>query len=1174
MKKSSVYPKVFLFFILMSIIPYGANGNEIKTIQVPGTWSSNELTSGFKAYQCWVKVPAHWTNTSGRNLWTESVTFTIEKLASSHELWINGKKIGSAGNLTEKNFQSGFDGTHRYKVPPGLLIKDHWNEIIIRNFSIDKEGGFLGEAPSIQGYFLECILSGSWNFFDNGEEKIPGKALKEKPPNSAFENFVEANRILSEASQLMPGSSLTPKESLKLMEVEEDLEVEQLLSEPEITQPTHLSFDSRGRLWASHFRQYPYPAGLKMISRDKYYRAKYDKEPLAPPKNYPGRSKITIHEDSNGDGKYDLHKTFLDGLDLANSALPDTNGVWIMHTPHLLFYPDKNRDDIPDGDPEVHLSGFGFEDTHSIANGLIWGPDGWIYGGQGSTVTSHVYRPGIDKNKDEGIYHEGCMVWRYHPEKRIFEIFAEGGGNVFGLEFDSDGRLFSGHNGGDTRGWHYVQDAYLLKQGRTPNKFGPPANPFAFGDLPMMRGGKISRFSHNTIVCEGTALPKRMQNKFLAADPLHQYLVLSERINRGATFETKDLGFPLKSKDFRFRPVYLTNAPDGSIYVADFYEHYIAHGQHYQSQIDPSTGRVYRLKSREAELNTVTDLSILNSDQLIEHLAHPNKWHRQTAVRLLGKIRNDNLTKKLIEWTKDKKNHYALGGLWALHQSGQLDENLCVQLLQHPYAGIRSWIVRFLGDKKFISASTAIELIKLAQKETNLEVWSQIASTVQRIDGKKSLPVLAELLARAGDLEDPYLPLMYWWAIEKHCQNNSTEVLKIFEKTKVRNQPMVQKEILPRLMRRFATSGGEKNYLICAKLINLCNNDLQKNAVMSGFEKAFEGGSLPSLPNELIEAIRNTGTVSLLLRVRQLDPAAIKEASEKIASKKIPMKDRINYVRAFGEIDDDSVLPSLLGIISGPVAPVIRKASINACQRFNNDEISKVIIDSYKLMIDDTKLTAQKILSSRLNWSREWMRAIDEQKIEADNISEEAIAGLRRHNDEDMNKIIKKHFGDKVSNKKSLFENIENIRSVIESGPGNPYRGRIIYKERCASCHVLFHGGGKVGPDLTSYQRDDLDTMLTSIIAPNAEIREGYESIFIETKDGLSISGFLVDEGITTITIRSFDGLDKTFQKNNINTLNPLGRSLMPENLLDGLSDSQMRDFFAFLRSTQPFALD
>ena len=101
---------------------------------------------------------------------------------------------------------------------------------------------------------------------------------------------------------------------------------------------------------------------------------------------------------------------------------------------------------------------------------------------------------------------------------------------------------------------------------------------------------------------------------------------------------------------------------------------------------------------------------------------------------------------------------------------------------------------------------------------------------------------------------------------------------------------------------------------------------------------------------------------------------------------------------------------------------------------------------------------------------------------------------------------------------------IEKIRSVIESGTGNPYRGRGIYKERCASCHVLFHDGGKVGPDLTSYQRDDLDTMLRSIVDPNAEIREGYESVFIETKDGLHVSGFLTDKGISTITVRSFDG--------------------------------------------------
>ena len=172
-----------------------------------------------------------------------------------------------------------------------------------------------------------------------------------------------------------------------------------------------------------------------------------------------------------------------------------------MHTPYLLFYPDRDRDDKPDGDPEIHLAGFGFEDTHSIANGLAWGPDGWIYGGQGSTVASRIWSPRKDPARRSAVYFEGCMTWRYHPHREKFEVFAEGGGNVFGLDFDSDGRLFSGHNGGNTRGWHYLQSGYFLKQGRTPNKFGPVANPFAFGDLPEMRStNPIPRFSHATIL--------------------------------------------------------------------------------------------------------------------------------------------------------------------------------------------------------------------------------------------------------------------------------------------------------------------------------------------------------------------------------------------------------------------------------------------------------------------------------------------------------------------------------------------------------------------------------------------------------------------------------------------------------------------------------------------------
>ena len=131
---------------------------------------------------------------------------------------------------------------------------------------------------------------------------------------------------------------------------------------------------------------------------------------------------------------FDKHKTFLDGLNIVTSLAHGRGGVWVLNPPYLLFYPDKNRDDIPDSDPMVHLAGFGLEDTHSISNSLKWGPDGWLYGGTGSTVTARVKANLSGSN--ERLTFFGQNIWRYHPETHVFELFAEGGWNTFGVDFD------------------------------------------------------------------------------------------------------------------------------------------------------------------------------------------------------------------------------------------------------------------------------------------------------------------------------------------------------------------------------------------------------------------------------------------------------------------------------------------------------------------------------------------------------------------------------------------------------------------------------------------------------------------------------------------------------------------------------------------------------------------
>ena len=192
---------------------------------------------------------------------------------------------------------------------------------------------------------------------------------------------------------------LSPAVALRAFRVPADLEVEQVLAEPNVRQPLFVDWDAHGRMWVVEYIQYPYPAGLKMVSRDEYWRAVYDKVPRASAARGP---RARSNHDPRGHRRRrplrQAHDVSWTVSNIVTSFAIAQDGVWVLNPPYLLFYPDRNHDDVPDGDPEVHLQGFGLEDTHSVVNSLQWGPDGWLYACQGSTVTGHVIRPGLDKN--------------------------------------------------------------------------------------------------------------------------------------------------------------------------------------------------------------------------------------------------------------------------------------------------------------------------------------------------------------------------------------------------------------------------------------------------------------------------------------------------------------------------------------------------------------------------------------------------------------------------------------------------------------------------------------------------------------------------------------------------------------------------------------------------------
>jgi hypothetical protein len=188
------------------------------------------------------------------------------------------------------------------------------------------------------------------------------------------------------------------------MAVADGLAVNLYAAEPDVRQPILVKCDDRGRIWTIQYLQYPNPAGLKRVQVDRYSRTVYDRVPEPPPKGPRGADRIMICADSDGDGRADRFTNFVAGLNLCTGLALGHGGVYVLQVPYLLFYADRNRDDVPEGDPEVLLSGFGMEDAQSLANHLTWGPDGWLYGITGSTVNNQVH--GLEFQQ---------AVWRFHP---------------------------------------------------------------------------------------------------------------------------------------------------------------------------------------------------------------------------------------------------------------------------------------------------------------------------------------------------------------------------------------------------------------------------------------------------------------------------------------------------------------------------------------------------------------------------------------------------------------------------------------------------------------------------------------------------------------------------------------------------------------------------------------
>lgn len=1003
----------------------------------------------------------------------------------------------------------------------------------------------------------------------------PEKPATATPNPSAPPAFATAPEIPQETES----APLSPSEATRRFQVGGDFEWEQVLSEPLIAQPVFLNFDERGRMWVVEYRQYPWPAGLKLLSHDSVFRNVYDKIPEPPPRGVRGADRISIHEDTDGDGIYDKHSVFVDGLNIATAVERGRGGVWVMNPPYLLFYPDRDGNDVPDGDPEVRLSGFGLEDTHSVANSIRWGPDGWLYGAQGSTVTANIWVHGADGKplNTQAIYSQGQNIWRYHPERRVYEVFCEGGGNAFGCEIDSQGRIFSGHNGGDTRGFHYVQGGYLQKGFE---KHGPLSNPYAYGYFPPMEHHSVARFTHTFIIYEGGAFPSQYEGKLFGVEPLQGRIVESERISIGSTFKTRDVDRPVVSQDRWFRPVDIKLGPDGALYVCDWYDQQVNHFRNHEGKMDASNGRVYRLKSRGAKPVPMRDLSRLSVAENVQLLRSSNRWVRQTVQRILAD-RHDTASKGLLlEGLSRETGQTALESLWALHSAGGFQDGQVVSAgLKHPDPFVRLWTARLLGDDDSWKQVAMETWVEWARKEPNLEVRNQLAATAKRFPAKEGLALVQALIAHDEDAEDSRQPLLLWWAVESKCEQHAAQVVEAFEASDFWTRPLSVRYLLERLMRRLAQSGARRDLLACARLMELSPGLEQTRALVAGFETAFKGKTLSGLPDELLRAMAKRRVDSLALDLRRGDARSLELAIEALKDETGSREDKLEILSILAELRVPSSIPNLIRFFRSSVQDdSLRQAALNALQPYDAPVVAEAVLGLMPKLGRGSLSTAQGLLASRPSWSKLWLQTIQNPKatFSGPSLSRESVPlnwvrKWRQSQDPEMQKMVEALWPNvNVVSTAAMESQIQKLSEILRSGHGNPYSGRTLFQNTCGSCHKLFGQGAEVGPDLTSYKRDDLQTMLLSVVNPNAEVREGYETYSVETKDGRSLNGFLVEQDPQTVVLRGVDGQRLTLNRSDCVELKPAGASLMPEGLLDSMKEQEVRDLFAYLRATQP----
>ena len=366
---------------------------------------------------------------------------------------------------------------------------------------------------------------------------------------------------------------------------------------------------------------------------------------------------------------------------------------------------------------------------------------------------------------------------------------------------------------------------------------------------------------------------------------------------------------------------------------------------------------------------------------------------------------------------------------------------------------------------------------------------------------------------------------------------------------------------------------------IVAALLDGTPGKAERDRLLKAVMEAFKGRKIENMPVSLKKAIAESGGKNDLVSIgARLRLGAATEGDVAFALKYVANDDqklkaqRIDLIQSLGDSGLREAVPRLLEVALASQWHSVRRAALQALQNFDDAQIGHSIVAEFDKLPKDqgVRPTALEMLSRRKDWSSELLQAIANNHISKAEVPFDVVERVKLYKDPQISQAVQKIWGATRQTPKEKQERMAGVAKLISSGKGNPVEGNQLFTATCATCHKLHSEGQSIGPDLTGYERDNLDFLLLAIVDPSAAIREEFTNFELETKDGLLLTGFITERAAQSVTIEDAQQGRSVVPKSKIKSLQASPVSRMPEGLLDSLNEQQIRDLFSYLRSKAP----